>query len=180
MATDYSAAIITHVGMEDVCASEVKSLLSLDCETQPGVVYFSAPLLELCDLCYRVKSALRVLVLLGKKQGSDIPLVAHNLASSVDVSGWLSPSVSFACRSPIPELGMELEAEVGGILQEKSKAKVDLKNPDVKIILHGTEETVLLGVDLGGDELGKRDYRIFVGSDSLRGTLAYGLLKISG
>ena len=156
------AAVIPHVGMADVCAAELASLFSCDSQTQPGVVYFNVPLLELCELCDRLRSALRVLLVLGTKQGNDLTLVAHNLANDVDVSEWLLPNVTFACRSTVPDVSMEIEADVGGILKDRYGSRVNLNNPQVRVVVHATGDTVLLGIDISGDSVAKREYRIFL------------------
>ncbi|MBW3002076.1 hypothetical protein KY338_02850 [Candidatus Woesearchaeota archaeon] len=57
------------------------------------------------------------------------------------------------------------------------KGKVDLKNPDVEFYAINEE---YCGIDLTGEDLAKRDYRIFLGSESIKGNIAYALVRLSG
>ncbi|MBW3005139.1 hypothetical protein KY310_04885 [Candidatus Woesearchaeota archaeon] len=56
------------------------------------------------------------------------------------------------------------------------KGKVDLKNPDIEF--YAINETYC-GIDLTGEDLAKREYRIFLGSESIKGNLAYALVRLS-
>lgn len=60
---------------------------------------------------------------------------------------------------------------------EKIKGKIDLKNPDIEFYALNEE---YCGIDLTGDNLAKRDYRIFLGSESIKGNIAYALARLSG
>ena len=180
MATALEAAVLTHVGFEDVCAKEVEQLLGITPATGSGIVTFKAELVTLCEFCYSSRSALRVLAVIGRKKAADILLGAEKLANEIPLGEWLTEKTSFACRSSIPDTGQEVAVTVGGTINDRTHSPVNLNNPDITIHVHATDGEVIIGVDLGGDELGKRDYRIFLGNDSLRGTIAYGLLCVAG
>jgi 23S rRNA G2445 N2-methylase RlmL len=55
--------------------------------------------------------------------------------------------------------------------------EVDLKSPDKLIIAYCLENKYYYGLSLNKKELGKRDYRVFVNSSSLRGDVAYKLIR---
>jgi len=171
------AAALTHRGLEDVCAADVSSILSVKTTNGDGVVYFEAELEQLCELCYRMRSALRILVLLGKTRLDE--KAPEKLAQTVDIKAWLSPDVTYAVRAHDMDNSTEHAANVGGLLQDKSGAKVNLSSPDVTVALVPAGDELLIGIDLGG-ELWKRDYRIFLAGDQLQGTLAYGVLSLAG
>lgn len=57
------------------------------------------------------------------------------------------------------------------------KGKVDLKNPDIEFYAVSEQ---YCGIDLTGEDLAKRDYRIFLGSESIKGNIAYALVRLSG
>lgn len=59
----------------------------------------------------------------------------------------------------------------------KIDGKVDLKNPDVEFYSVDEEH---FGIDLSGEDLRKRDYRIFLGPESVKGTIAYALVRLAG
>lgn len=56
------------------------------------------------------------------------------------------------------------------------KGKVNLDNPDV--IIYAADEKHF-GIDLSRDDLSKRDYRIFLGPESLKGNVAYALIRLA-
>jgi 23S rRNA G2445 N2-methylase RlmL len=56
---------------------------------------------------------------------------------------------------------------------------VDLKNPEIIFYVIINPESLIIGLDFSGD-MSKRDYRIFNSPMSIKGTTAYGLLKIVG
>jgi putative N6-adenine-specific DNA methylase len=178
METD--AAIITHAGLEDVCQKELQQVLGIASTKGTGVVYFKAPLEKVCEFCYLSRSAIRVLVVLGRKATPDVMLGAESLAQSIDIKHWLHEKTTFACRSAIPDIGQEVAVTVGGIINDRTRSPVNLNNSDALIVIYHIDGEVMVGIDLGGEELGKRDYRIFLGNDSLRGTIAYGLLAVAG
>ncbi|MEK6822798.1 MAG: methyltransferase [Nanoarchaeota archaeon] len=182
MATELQGAVVTHVGMEDVCAKELEQLLSVTTTLGKGVVFFNLPpsrINALADACYLLRSAVRVLLVMGTKNASDIILGAQALAKTVDVLG-INERTSFAVRCSIPDIGQEIAVEVGGIINDRTNAPVNLRDPMFSVVVLESDGTIVMGIDLGGEELGKRDYRIFLGNESLRGTIAYGLLMTAG
>ncbi len=62
---------------------------------------------------------------------------------------------------------------------ENIKANKVYKNADVPFYLYFEDDKNWLGIDLTGD-ISKRDYRIFVGSETLKGGTAYAVMKLSG
>jgi len=62
-------------------------------------------------------------------------------------------------------------------IAEKIEGRVDLKNPDVTFY---SVDGKHFGIDLTGEDLGKRDYRIFLGPESVKGTIAYALIRLAG
>jgi 23S rRNA G2445 N2-methylase RlmL len=181
------AAISTHRGMEDVCLAECKALLGVRGTKGDGVVFVDAPLKRLCEFCYRCRSATRVIAVLdkeklgvGKATGADPLEVATQLAQRAPLGDWFKGNPTFACRAHHLEDSMEVAAEAGGIINDRTNAKVDLDNPQLTTIVILFGDTLVLGIDLGGELVGRREYRIFLGSDSLQGTLAFGLLGIAG
>lgn len=62
-------------------------------------------------------------------------------------------------------------------IAEKINGKVDLKNPDIEFYSVDGEH---FGIDLSEEDLGKRDYRIFLGPESVKGTIAYALVRLAG
>lgn len=58
--------------------------------------------------------------------------------------------------------------------------KIEIKKPDVLIIVYCTGEKYLLGIDLSGEELNNREYRLFPHAASFKGDMAYYFVRELG
>jgi putative N6-adenine-specific DNA methylase len=70
----------------------------------------------------------------------------------------------------------QIETTIGGNIP----FHVDLSNPDIIICPYIVGKTCYLGIDIVGVDLSKRKYKIFSHPDSIKGTLAFFLLKRAG
>ncbi len=84
-----------------------------------------------------------------------------------DLDKWVKGK-TFAVRG-----NKELQKKIADKIKE---GKVNLSNPDVIIYAIDSKN---YGIDLCGEDLSKRDYRIFLGPESLKGNVAYSLLRIA-
>jgi putative N6-adenine-specific DNA methylase len=179
--------IITHPGMEAVSGKEVKELIGADCKVAPSVVLFDSKKLEdFLTLSYCSQSAIKVVYLLFSssiKKLDDVLLKIKDL----DLSEWLKGK-SFVVRSKVIDNAavdtMESEREIGNVIYEKYNKSigttVNLDKPDITFFTYVFKDAFYFGVDFAGFDTSKRNYRIFCQSDSIKGTVAYGLVRISG
>ncbi len=65
------------------------------------------------------------------------------------------------------------------VIDKKHSAELDLKNPDTIFFFQVVNDEFYFGLDLCGIDLSKRDYRLFLGSDTLKGNIAFALLKLA-
>jgi 23S rRNA G2445 N2-methylase RlmL len=84
-----------------------------------------------------------------------------------DSSNWVKDK-TFAVRG---------KQEYAEQIAEKIQGQVKLKNPDIEFYAIDEKH---FGIDLTGEDLGKRDYRIFLGPESVKGNIAYALVRLSG
>lgn len=75
---------------------------------------------------------------------------------------------------------IDIEKEVGDILNKNNKLKVDLKNPTTIVLIDIVNDNCFIGIDFTDIKLSKRYYRIRLSSNSLNSCLAYSLVRISG
>lgn len=166
---------ISYKGIEDISSKEIKELIKSETETKESCIIFNAKKLEdLAFLCYKSQSINRILLLLDQfkiKKIEDLKRI-----SKIDLSKWLK-NRTFAARCEIIEnkdlSSQEVEKKAGDHIE----AKVDLNNPDLTVFVYIQKDNCYVGIDLSND-LSKRDYKIFATPISLKGTIAYSLLKI--
>ncbi len=182
--------LLTHKGMEDIASLEVKELIGKLSEKLEKCVVFDIKNHEdLFKLCYLSQSAYGVYFLLKKFDYTDLLEDLNENAKDIKFGEWLSKKASFRVRCknsreeerPTPEI----EAKIGAIIikhiEEKGgyKQSVDLENPDLSIAVYFNGKECCIGVDFAGFDLSKRGYKIFSGPSSLKGTLAYMLVRLS-
>ena len=183
--------VIASNGLEIVAKDNIEEILDMqlkDSEIAKSVVIFSVKTVEqLCKLCYMSQASARVLLYIGKIASADADK-AKDLFSAVKLAGLIKTNSKFRARcknnsDEIIEI-TELEKQLGSDFIEYCEGigislDVDLKNPDVILFGHMIDGMLYLGIDLSGD-IAKRDYRIFNRPLSLKGTTAFGLLKLAG
>jgi len=86
----------------------------------------------------------------------------------LDYDEFVVEGKSFSMRGDDPE-------ENAGKVRNNEVLSVDLKNPDLPFIAYNE----FIGLDFSGD-LAKRDYRVFTNKHTLKGTVAYILLREAG
>ena len=156
------ALATTNKGSEDITAQEINSLIKTKTTTKEAKVLFEFEKFEdLFLICYQARSVNKVLYILAEL---DKPEDAKNL----DFSEWIKET--FTVKSKNKELEEKLGKQIAG--------KVDFKNPDVQFYAIEEEKT-LLCIDFSGD-IYKRDYRIFLGKEALKGTTSFAAVQIAG
>lgn len=71
-----------------------------------------------------------------------------------------------------------LESEIGS--KTKSDLSVNLKNPDNWIIAFVNDKDYIIGVDITGQDLDKRPYKVFNNSQAIKGNIAAATLYFAG
>ena len=157
---------LTNKGIEDISALEIKEIISADSQTKEGFVVFEFnDFKELFKLSYSSQSLNRALYALGRFKKDKLEEI-----SKLDFKEWLCGK-TFAVECEENELKAEIGKHIPG--------KVNLAKPDITFyaILDGNE--VYLCIDFSED-IGKKQYRIFMGSETLKSGNAYALLRIAG
>ncbi|MFH1850692.1 MAG: methyltransferase domain-containing protein [archaeon] len=178
--------IITHKGMESFCADEVKELVGAKCKTDDSVVVFDLKPDDLSILAYKAQSACKVLGLLDS---FNVKNLDKDLADSVGRTdlAFLDKDKTFKAEARV-DGGYDgySAAQLGELIIDKVRAtkkhdqRVDLDNPDEIFFLYVNGKNGYLCIDPTGTDLSKREYRIFTRATSLKGTVAYLLLRAAG
>lgn len=160
-------AIICNSGFEDIAALEVKDITGAKTNIRESCVLFSTSEEKAIEYCYNAQAPKKILLVLGKGRN------AMQVAESIDTAAIKG---SFALRSN----KKNSEREIAEIIYNKlDDPKVNLDNPDCLLYLHQEKSNALIGIDVTQTDLSKRSYKIFSHPTSLKGTLAYYLVKMS-
>lgn len=174
-----SALGITQKGLEVFAASEISDFLDVKIvRKENGKVFFDCDdLQKLAKFTYATRLCSKVVRVVHEFVVSDMPDVALIdkmkpfldktvlvVCERVGDQGFTSYDVEQLWHSELTKLGF----------------KVDRKVPQTIIYLNIDGDKGVLGVDLSGVDLSRRDYRVFLGTDALKGTIAAGLLMFAG
>ena len=178
--------VITSKGVEDIAALEVKELIGANCKVKECCVEFDFRDFEdLCMLCYRCQSADRVLYLIGDFEFRDFFGELERFIEKIMLDKWIGKCRKF--KVECIRIGnhnfksVDAEAKVAELLLKKDKGKtLGMRDYDLVFFVYIVNNKCYLGIDFAGFELNKRAYKIFLHSGSLRGTIAYALLREAG
>jgi putative N6-adenine-specific DNA methylase len=168
------ALAVSYRGIEDISAKEIFELIGVKTSVKEGCVIFDCGLEDLALLCYKGQSVNRVLLLLDEFKINKIEDLKR--ISKIDFSKWLK-NKTFAVRCEIINNEKLRSQEIEKAAGDEISGKVDLENPDITIFVYVYRANAYIGIDFG-EELSKRDYKIFASPTSLKGTIAYALVRI--
>ena len=168
---------ISYKGMEDITELEVNELLKSPAEIKESCVIFDIKNMEdLAVLCYKGQAVNRILLLLDDFKINKIEDLKR--ISKIDFSEFIQEGKTFAVRSEIVENELD-DSAVQKTTGDYIEGKVNLKNPDVTVFVYIHRKQCCVGIDFGGD-LSKREYKIALCRNDLKGTVAYALTRIGG
>ena len=182
--------LITHKGMEDIAALEVKELIGKKSQINDSCIVFDIKEhQDLFKLCYKSQSAMGIYYLLSEFSHKNIFNDFKKNIQKIDFNEWLSKKTTFRIKYKknydnkisTPELEKELGALVIDNIKNKHnyKQKVNLNNPDIILFVYLTKNKCHFGIDFAGFDLSKRYYNIFMHPAAIKGTIAYFLIQLS-
>jgi 23S rRNA G2445 N2-methylase RlmL len=172
--------VLTQNGLEDISAGEIKELISAsDVKTAPGKVFFSCKSeQDLVDLCYHGRTFSKVILLLSSFSVSGMP--DEKILKNLDE--FLGKTAVIKCDrfGEHDFTSFDIMSALNGQLAQIYNVVIDHKNPETMFYLLIEGKDGYFGVDFAGIDLGRRDYRIFLGTDALKGNISASLLHIAG
>ncbi len=178
------ALAISHKGFEKECSDEIKELIKTKTSIKPQAIIFTIKNLnELCKVCYQSQSSTRILLLLDSFTFKTINNIKKQIKQQVEkqsLKDWLKKRTFVVRCLRLGEhkfSSHDLEAEIGEIIFEKYKNKVNLENPDITFYIFINNNQCYFGIDFCGFDLSKRDYKIFNHPTSLNGAFAFCMLR---
>ncbi|MCH8003226.1 MAG: methyltransferase [Nanoarchaeota archaeon] len=182
--------LITHKGMEDIAALEVKELIGKNPKIEETCIVFDIKKYEeLFELCYKSQSAIGIHYFLFEFNHNNLFNDFKKNLEKIRLNDWLSKNIQFRvkCLKNYDNniLTPEIEKRFGEIIIEyiqkkyDYKQKVNLEDPEVIIFTYLTEKKCYVCIDFTGFDLSKRSYKIFSNSADIRGTIGYFLVRLS-
>lgn len=163
---------ISHKGCEEIVALDIKEILGRDSELLESCVRFDAEDTEEIErLAYQTGSVKRLVELIGSGKADSL----DDINTSMDFG-----DKTFAVRCK--RIGqhdfksLDVEKRVGSQI----KGRVDLQEPDCLIYVYIYEDEYYIGIDHIGFDLSKRSYHVFNHPTTIKGTMAYCLVRMSG
>jgi len=177
-------------GVEALLADEVRHVLpEFTVHALRGGVALDGGPSEVMVLNLESRLAQRVLVEVAEGAYRDEQAL-YDLAASVDWTQWITPQHTLrvdttAHRSPLRSLNfaaLRIKDAVCDVLRDATgeRPSVDIRQPDLALVLHLGEERAALYVDTSGEPLFKRGWREDKGDAPLKETLAAAMLAAAG
>lgn len=176
-------------GLADLVARELRAQGVSQLSERSAGVRFASDLRGGYRACLHSRVASRVLLEVADYQAADTDAFYAG-ARALDWSAHIDPAGTLACEftGTHPTIthsqfgALKLKDAICDQLREKSGARpsIELERPDVRIVAHASGPRVLLYVDLAGEGLHRRGYRLQAGEAPLRENLAAGILLRSG
>lgn len=178
----------TNRGLEDVGIGEIDRRIDAPAERfYPGMLQFEASESDIATLHARTRSLHRLMLELDRVNCTELTEI-YDCAVSLPFSAYLDETQSFAVRAKRrgthPFTSMDVEREVGQAIidtvreQTGRRQPVDLDDPDIIFRVFVREETVILALDLTGQQsLHRRAYRISEHEAPIRPTMAYAMYR---
>lgn len=177
------------LGTEDLLAAELKSLGAVRPKQDRGGVRFLANLNEALWVCLWTRLAMRVLYPLGEADVRG----AEGLYEAARMLPWeehLSARSTFAVEATLRDsehahsgfVALKIKDAIADRLREKlgSRPDVDTKDPAVRVVAHLAKQHLSLSLDLAGESLHRRGYRVRPTTAPLKETLAAAILASAG
>ncbi len=177
-------------GTEGALRREIAAMRIAGAKGDHGGVWFEGPLTMGMRVCLHARVAVRVLLQLTDFDAPD-GAALYAGARAVDWRDWLTAKSTLAVHGSVrdtPALthsgfaALKVKDAVVDALRDAFGARpdVDTKSPDVGIVVHVAGGKVGLFLDLAGEALHRRGYRVAMVEAPLKETLAAAVLALGG
>jgi 23S rRNA G2445 N2-methylase RlmL len=177
-------------GTEGALRREIAGMRIAGAKGDHGGVWFEGPLAMGMMVCLRARTAVRVLMQLASFDAPDAPALYAG-ARAVAWRDWLTDRSTLSVHGAVrdtPALthsgfaALKVKDAVVDALRDAYGARpdVDTKSPDVGIVAHIAAGRAGLFLDLAGEALHRRGYRVAMVEAPLKETLAAAVLALGG
>jgi 23S rRNA G2445 N2-methylase RlmL len=178
--------VFCNKGIEDITCLEIKELIRSNAIPKEGFAEFEFDKKEqLCLLSYMAQSVKKILFVLDSFKFSSKKDLLKKCAK-LSLKGWLDKDKTFRAEAKVIDSGIdqeEIKGDIGKEIIDSIKdytQKVDLEDPDLTICAFIKKDIAYICIDFSGLDLSKRNYRIFTSPKSIKSTIAYAMVRLSG
>lgn len=175
----------TSRGTEPIVSAELATLGAQKVKQDRGGVRFVANLHELSRVLLRSRTAMRVLYPLGQFEAVGAEGL-YEATRNVEWEEWLDAATTFAVEATLKDsehthsgfVALKVKDAIVDRLRDRTgkRPDVDSRNPDVPIVAHLAKTRLTLSLDVTGEPLFKRGYRIKTTPAPMKETLAAAML----
>lgn len=179
----------TAIGIEDVAAKEVETLLGVKAQPDVGCILFEGRMSDVYTLNLKVRTINKIFIQLCRSFFENLEEL-YRVAKNLDYTWIIDAEQSFAVRTQRIGMhnftSMDVSRVVGQAIIDSyasaagKRLKVNLDAPDVEFYCIVRDGEFLMGVNTTGESLHKRRYRVYHHPASLKPTIAAAMLKLGG
>jgi putative N6-adenine-specific DNA methylase len=173
---EIKALILTNKGLEQISKEEIEDIFEVKIlDVKPGIVFIECTREQLAEITYYGRTFNKTIEIMSEFDATDIEQIKKNIPEFENKG-----SVNISCdREGDQEFtSFEVQQEIASMFKSR---ELDVQHKGAKypyfILVRGSK--CYFGLDYAGVDLGKRDYRIFLGRESLRGNIAAALLDFA-
>ncbi|MBI3181795.1 MAG: RNA methyltransferase [Myxococcales bacterium] len=176
-------------GTEDLLAQELEGLGARKVRQDRGGVRFSANLREALRVCLWTRIAMRVLYPLAEAEAKGAEGL-YRAAAAVPWEEHLDTRSTFSVEATLRGaehthsgfVALKVKDAIADRLRDKLGARpdVDTRHPKVRVVAHLAQTRLALSLDLCGEPLHRRGYRVRQTEAPLKETLAAAILAAAG
>jgi 23S rRNA (guanine2445-N2)-methyltransferase / 23S rRNA (guanine2069-N7)-methyltransferase len=173
-------------GTEALLADELKELGAIHIRRDPGGVRFQANLSEALRVCLWTRLAMRVLWPVGEGEAPGAEGL-YAVAEAIPWEDYLTPATTFAVEANLQKsehshsgfVALKIKDAIVDRMRARAgkRPDVDSRSPDVRVVAHLAGTWLQLSLDLAGEPLNRRGYRIRQTTAPLKETLAAAVLR---
>jgi len=176
-------------GLEELVLAELTALGLANVKLEKGGVSFGGPIADGYKACLWLRTASRVLLLLGEFPCSS-PQDLYAGVRAIEWFRYVTPAMTMAVDSILRDSAMthsgfialkSKDAIVDAVRDHcGSRPSVDTKAPDLRVNVHLVKNRCTVSLDMAGEPLDRRGYRLDRNKAPLRENLAAALVAFSG
>jgi putative N6-adenine-specific DNA methylase len=181
--------VTTAKGLEELTARELAALGMTGVKMERGGVSFSGRLVDGCRACLWLRTASRVLMVLAEFPATT-PQELYDGVHRVNWPKYLKPDMTMAVDSVLRDsamthsgfIALKSKDAIVDAMRDKfgNRPNVDTRAPDLRVNVHLVKNRCTVSLDLAGEPLDRRGYRLDRNKAPLRENLAAALVAFSG